>query len=75
MLPPPLLYASTQRSADMLYFGRVEVHDPFLAFGLPGGRKVTVQSALEFGRVKKTGGFDLVLPLDECRKRAQKKFG
>jgi Xaa-Pro aminopeptidase len=74
-LPPPLLHASTHHSADMLYFGRVEVHDPFVAFGLPDGRKVTVQSALEFGRVKKTGDFDLVLPLEDCRKRAQDKFG
>lgn len=74
-LPPPLLYASTQQSADMLYFGRVEVHDPFLAFGLPDGTKVTVQSALEFGRVKKTGGFDRVLPLEEWRTKAREKFG
>lgn len=73
--PPPLLYASTHHSADMLYFGRVEVHDPFIAFGLPGGKKVTVQSALEFGRVKKTGGFDRVLPLEACRARARLKFG
>jgi Xaa-Pro aminopeptidase len=74
-LPPPLLYASTHHSADMLYFGRVEVHDPFIAFGRPDGAKVTVQSALEFGRVKKTGGFDLVLPLEDCRARARTRFG
>jgi len=57
----------------MLYFGRVEVHDPFIAFGAKG-RKITVQSALEFGRVKKTGDFDLVLPLEECRARAKARF-
>ncbi len=74
-LPPPLLYASTQQSADMLYFGRVEVHDPFLAFGLSDGTKVTVQSALEFGRVKKSGGFDRVFPLEEWRTKAREKFG
>lgn len=74
-LPPPLLYADTQRSADILYFGRVEMHDPFIAFGLPDGRRVTVQSTLEFGRVKKTGGFDLVLPLESWRARAREKFG
>lgn len=73
-LPPPLLYADTHRSADMLYFGRVEVHDPFLAFGA-GRRKVTVQGALEFGRVKRTGDFDAVLPLEVCRERAQKRYG
>ena len=74
-LPPPLLYASTHHSADLLYYGRVDVHDPFLAFGLPDGTKVTVQSALEFGRVKKTGGFDRVLPLEEWRTRTRAKFG
>jgi Xaa-Pro aminopeptidase len=72
---PPLLYASTHHSADLLYFGRVEVHDPFIAFGLPNGKKITVQSALEFGRVKKTGGFDAVLPLEDCRARARKQSG
>jgi Xaa-Pro aminopeptidase len=44
--PPPLLYANTQSSADMLYFGGVEVHDPFIAFGDARGRRITVQSAL-----------------------------
>ena len=58
--PPPLLYADTQSSPDMLYFGRVEVHDPFIAFGT-GRRKVTIQSSLEFGRVKRTSDFDEVL--------------
>ena len=36
MTLPPLLYASTHHSADLLYFGRVEVHDPFIAFGAKG---------------------------------------
>ncbi len=57
----------------MLYFGRVEVHDAFIAFGAKG-RKITVQSALEFGRVKRTGDFDVVLPLEECRVRAKARF-
>ena len=73
-LPPPLLYTSTHHSADMLYFGRVEVHDPFIAFGA-GNRKVTVQSALEFGRVKKTGAFDVVLALDTWRDHAKARYG
>jgi len=67
---PPLLYADTHCSADMLYFGRVEVHDPFIAFGARG-KKITVQSALEFGRVKRAGDFDEVVPLEACRARAQ----
>jgi len=73
MTLPPLLYASTHHSADMLYFGRVEVHDPFIAFGA-WGKKYTVQSALEFGRVKKTGDFDVVLPLEACRARARARY-
>lgn len=59
----------------MLWFGRVEVHDPFLAFGTPAGKKVTLQSALEFGRVKRTSAFDLVLSLEEWRDRARARFG
>jgi Xaa-Pro aminopeptidase len=71
---PPLLFADTHASTDMLYFGRVEVHDPFIAFGA-GGRKITVQSPLEFGRVKRTSDFDTVLPLEKWRDRARLKYG
>jgi Xaa-Pro aminopeptidase len=71
---PPLLYTDTHASADMLYFGRVEVHDPFLAFGVRG-KKYTVQGALEFGRVKKTGDFDVVLAREDWLDQARKKFG
>jgi Xaa-Pro aminopeptidase len=73
-IPSPLLYADTHASADMLYFGRVEVHDPFIALGV-GGRKITVQSALEFGRVKKTGAFDVVLPREKWLARARELYG
>ncbi|MEN9404604.1 MAG: hypothetical protein RL091_3307 [Verrucomicrobiota bacterium] len=55
----------------MLYFGGVEVHDPFIAFGDARGRRITVQSALELGRVKKGSRFHRVLPLEACRTRAQ----
>jgi len=72
--PPPLLYADTHSSPDMLYFGRVEVHDPFVAFGARG-KKITVQSSLEFGRVKKTSAFDVVLPREEWLDRARREFG
>lgn len=68
--PPPLLYADTERSADALYFGRVDVPDAFIAFGLRG-KKYAVVSALEFGRVRKTSDFDVVLPLDRYLKRAR----
>lgn len=69
-LPPPLLYADTERSPDALYFGRVNVPDAFIAFGLRG-KKYAVVSALEFGRVKKTSAFDVVLPLETYTARAR----
>lgn len=72
--PPPLLYADTLTSTDMLYFGRVEVHDPFIAFGA-GGKKITIQNALEFGRVKRTGDFDTVLSYEEWIARARQRYG
>ena len=69
-LPPPLLYADTGRSADALYFGRVNVPDAFVACEVRG-KKVAVVSALEFGRVKKSSDFDVVLPLESYVKRAR----
>lgn len=68
--PPPLLYADTERSSDALYFGRVQMHDPFVSFGLRG-KKYGVVSALEFGRVKKGSAFDVVLPLEPYMQRAR----
>jgi Xaa-Pro aminopeptidase len=70
---PPLLYADTGTSADQRYFSRVEVHDPFIAFGA-GRRRFSVQSALEFGRIRKARTFDEVLPLEPWRARAEKRF-
>jgi Xaa-Pro aminopeptidase len=67
---PPLLFADTERSPDALYFGRVNVPDPFIAF-LSRGRKVAIVSQLEFGRVKKTSDFDVVLPLEAYIERAR----
>ncbi len=71
---PPLLYADTHSSSDMLYFGGVDVHDPFIAFGT-GRKKITVQSALELGRVKRTGDFDQVLSLETWRDHARQAYG
>ncbi len=68
-----LLYSDTARSADALYFGRVEAPDAFIAIGA-GGRKVAVVSALEFGRVKRTSDFDLVLPLEAYLEKARKAW-
>jgi Xaa-Pro aminopeptidase len=75
-LPPqnplsPLLYASTETSADALYFGRVNVPDAFIAFGHKK-KKYAIVSALEYGRVRRTSDFDVVLPLESYRQRARK---
>lgn len=70
LVPPPLLYADTERSPDALYFGRVSVPDAFVAFALRG-KKYAVVSALEFARVKRTSDFDVVLPLEGYVKRAR----
>lgn len=71
--PPPLLYADTTHSADALYFGKVDVPDPFVAFG-HRGKKYAIVGALEFGRVKRTSAFDVVLPLEEFLEQAQKRW-
>ena len=70
----PLLYADTARSADMLYFGGFSVPDPFIAFGVRG-KKFAVLNALEFGRAKKSSGFDTVLPLELWFKKAGDRPG
>lgn len=72
-LPPPLLYSSTDKSADALYFGRVEVPDAFVALGA-NGKKYAVVSALEFGRVKRQSRFDVVLPLEAYSKKARETW-
>jgi Xaa-Pro aminopeptidase len=67
--PPPLLYADSETNADALYFGRVKVPDPFIAFAAKG-RKIAVVSALEFARVRRDSAFDAVLPLEAWTRRA-----
>jgi Xaa-Pro aminopeptidase len=71
--PPPLLYADSERSPDVLYFGRVNVPDAFIAFGLRG-KKYAVVSALELGRVRKTSAFDVVLPLERYLQQARTRW-
>lgn len=61
--PSLLFYADTHTSRDLLYFGRFECHDPFIALG-HGGGKIAVLNALEFGRALKEGAFDEILPLE-----------
>jgi len=72
-LPPPLLYADTERSSDALYFGSVSVPDAFVAFGAEG-KKYAVVSALEFGRVRKESAFDEVLPLEKWMEAARARW-
>jgi len=71
--PSPLLYADTERSSDALYFGRVSVPDPFIAFGLRG-RKYAVVSALEFARVKRESAFHSVLALEPLLEKARQTW-
>jgi Xaa-Pro aminopeptidase len=66
--PALLLYADTQRSADMRYFCGFEVHDPFIALRI-GSRKIGVFNALEFGRARKESALDEVLPLEPLQAR------
>ena len=68
-----LLYSDTDRSSDALYFGGVGVPDPFIAFSLRG-RKYAVVGALEFGRVRKTADFDVVLALEAYLEKARKAW-
>lgn len=70
---PPLLFADTVRSADQLFFSKIDVHDPFIAFRV-GKKRITAQSALEFGRVKKSKTFDEVLSLEEWRAKAARRW-
>ena len=46
--PPPLLYAATDHSPDALYFGQVDVPDPFVAFGLRGKKYAVVRHEVKF---------------------------
>ncbi|HTZ20075.1 MAG TPA: M24 family metallopeptidase [Opitutaceae bacterium] len=71
--PPPLLYADSERSADMLYFGHFSAPDAFPALSVRG-RKYAVLSALEIGRGKKESGFDVILPLETYLHRARQRW-
>ena len=68
-----LLYADTDRSADVLYFGGVGAPDPFISFS-HRGKKYGVVSALEFGRVRSTSDFDKVLSLEAWLEKVKKKW-
>ena len=67
-----LLYADTTRSADMLHFGSFSAPDPFIALRI-GRKKIAVLNALEFGRARKTSGFDIVLNLEPWLEKSRKQ--
>ena len=71
--PAILLYADSERSADMLYLGRIQVPDAFIAF-IARGKKYAVLGALELGRARKESAFDKVLPLETYLQRARKRW-
>jgi Xaa-Pro aminopeptidase len=71
--PSPLLYADSERDADQRYFSGIATPDAFLAFG-NGRKKYGVFNALEFGRARKESSLDVVLPFEDCRERAKKRF-
>lgn len=66
-----LFYSDTHASRDLLYFGRFECHDPFIAFR-HRGKKIAVLNALEFGRGLKESGFDEILALEPLQAEAKK---
>ena len=61
----PLLYAAPAYSEAMLYFGRFQAPDPFLAFGYKG-KKVALLNALEINRGHKESVFDAIISLEKC---------
>ncbi|HTB79996.1 MAG TPA: Xaa-Pro peptidase family protein [Opitutaceae bacterium] len=72
-MPVPLLYADTSHSADQLYFCRLYVPDPFIAF-TAGGKKHGIFNRLEFGRAQKESALDVVLPLEPLVERAKARW-
>ena len=69
--PALLFYADTSSSRDLLYLGRFECHDPFIALR-HRDRSIAVLNALEFGRGLKESAFDEILPLEPLQAEARK---
>ena len=57
MINAYLLYATPEGDADLLYLGRFQATDAFLAFRI-GGKGVAILSPLEYSRAKKESCFD-----------------
>jgi len=73
VMPVPLLYADTSHSADQLYFCRLYVPDPFIAFAA-AGKKYGVFNRLEFGRAQRESALDTVLPLEPLLEQAKSRW-
>ncbi|MFH1498428.1 MAG: M24 family metallopeptidase [Verrucomicrobiota bacterium] len=71
--PALLLYADTARSADLRHFARFTVPDPMIALRVRG-EKIGVLNALEYGRAKKSSGFDTVLALEPLVEQARRQW-
>lgn len=69
-----LLFSDSEKNADMLYFGKLFVPDPFLALRIQN-RRIAVLNALEIGRAHKESIFNDILPLEDYATIATKKFG
>ena len=69
-----LLYADSEREADQLYLGKIQVPDAFISFQFKG-KSYAVVSVLEYTRVQKESAFDVVLPMDEITDLVVTKFG
>ena len=68
--PTLLLYADSERSADMYYLTRVRVPDAFIAL-VHGGRVIIIVNALEYTRVKREASHAEVWALEEWFERAR----
>jgi len=69
--PVDLLFADSDRNADMLYLGGVFVPDPFIVFRLDGVTSALV-SQLEIARVGRESRFNEVLPVETWNTQGRK---
>ncbi|MGK0176719.1 MAG: Xaa-Pro aminopeptidase [Zhongshania aliphaticivorans] len=66
-----VLYAASEKSADLFYLTKVFVPDPFLCV-LVGNRSIAVVNRLEYGRVRSQSSCDEVLLLESVQELAAK---
>lgn len=68
--PDLLLYAASDKDADLLYLSRISIPDPFLAFRIRG-KKIGIVNALEYSRTRKASALDTVLLKEDCLAQAE----